>query len=98
MVYYRTRIDGWKTIKEKTTTWVVKTDPETVVAFSPQCTHLGCVYHYEDQANQFVCPCHSSVYAVDGKVLSGPAPRPLDRFVSKVENGRLLIGSEIQKA
>src|ERR1700736_4694518 len=47
VVYYRTRVDGWKATKEKTTTWVVKNGPQSAVAFSPQCPHLGCIYHWE---------------------------------------------------
>jgi menaquinol-cytochrome c reductase iron-sulfur subunit len=98
VVYFRTRVDGWKITKEKTTTWVVKESPQSVVAFSPQCTHLGCVYHWDDAQTLFTCPCHASAFSVDGKVLTGPAPRPLDRYVSKVDSGKLLIGSDIQKA
>jgi menaquinol-cytochrome c reductase iron-sulfur subunit len=40
-----------------------------------------------------LCPCHSSVFSVDGAVISGPAPRPLDRYETKVENGKLLLGA-----
>ena len=98
VVYFRTRVDGWKVTKEKTTAWVVKNSPEDIVAFSPQCTHLACIYHWDDSQKLFSCPCHTSAFGVDGKVLAGPAPRPLDRFVSKVEGGKLLIGSDIQKA
>jgi menaquinol-cytochrome c reductase iron-sulfur subunit len=98
VVYFRTRVDGWKVTKEKTTAWVVKESPQSVVAFSPQCTHLGCVYHWDDSQMFFTCPCHASAFGVDGKVLAGPAPRSLDRYVSKVDNGKLLIGSDIQKA
>jgi quinol---cytochrome c reductase iron-sulfur subunit, bacillus type len=98
VVYYRTRVDGWKTTKEKTTTWVVKTGDNAAVAFSPQCPHLGCIYHWQDDLNAFQCPCHASAFATDGKVLAGPAPRPLDRYDSKVEGGRLLIGNQIHRS
>jgi menaquinol-cytochrome c reductase iron-sulfur subunit len=97
VVYLRARVDGWNVTKEKTTAWVVKTDTHDVVAFSPQCTHLGCVYHWESGGNKFVCPCHASEFAMDGKVLAGPAPRPLDRFASRIEGGKLLIGAEIEE-
>ncbi len=95
IVYFRTRVDGWKRIKEKSTAWVVKREANRVTAFSPQCTHLGCAYHFEAEKNQFLCPCHSSIFSIEGAVVAGPAPRPLDRLVTRVEGGKLLIGSEL---
>jgi len=89
----RTRMDGWKIASEKATAWVVRLGENEVIALAPQCTHLGCAYHYDEKQNGFVCPCHTSNFALDGSVLSGPAPRALDRFAVKVENGRVLIGA-----
>jgi menaquinol-cytochrome c reductase iron-sulfur subunit len=91
MVFRQNRVDGWKIQSEKTTAWVVKLGAQ-VVAYGPQCTHLGCAYHWEESRNQFLCPCHTSVFSVDGAVVSGPAPRPLDRYQTKLENGKLLLG------
>ncbi|BDC48838.1 hypothetical protein F183_A11540 [Bryobacterales bacterium F-183] len=96
-VFERTRVDGWRVIKEKTSAWVVKQSEKEVIALAPGCTHLGCAYRYEAAKKNFLCPCHVSEFALDGKVLSGPAPRPLDRFECKVENGRILLG-EVKKA
>jgi menaquinol-cytochrome c reductase iron-sulfur subunit len=98
VVFHRTRTDGWRVINEKSTAWVVKETDDKVVAFTPTCTHLGCAYHWDEQAKNFLCPCHTSVFSIDGKVLSGPAPRPLDRYVTKIDQGKVLIGSEIVKA
>jgi menaquinol-cytochrome c reductase iron-sulfur subunit len=98
VTFRRKRIDGWRTVNEKTTAWVVKMDDQSVVAFAPNCTHLACAYHWDAQQNNFVCPCHASVFSVDGKVLAGPAPRPLDRYASRVENGKLMIGQTIIKS
>jgi menaquinol-cytochrome c reductase iron-sulfur subunit len=92
MVFRRIRVDGWRTIAEKGTAWVVKYDDNHIVAFGPNCTHLGCAYHWEDGQKDFLCPCHNSVFSIDGKVVSGPAPRPLDRFQTKLQGNRLLIG------
>jgi len=92
LTYRRTRIDGWKVISEKSTAWVVKTGDDQVTAFGPQCTHLGCAYHWEEGKNEFLCPCHSSLFGIDGRVISGPAPRPLDRYQVKIEAGKLEIG------
>jgi menaquinol-cytochrome c reductase iron-sulfur subunit len=92
LTFRRTRVDGWKITSEKSTTWVVKHSDNQVVAFGPACTHLGCAYHWEEGKNEFLCPCHASLFAVDGKVVSGPAPRPLDRFETRIEGTRLLVG------
>jgi menaquinol-cytochrome c reductase iron-sulfur subunit len=90
--FQRTRADGWQLITEKTTAWVVKQPDNQVIAFTPNCTHLGCAYHWDDPSHTFVCPCHTSAFSIDGKVLGGPAPRPLDRYMVKVEAGILQIG------
>ena len=98
VVFRRTRVDGWRVLNEKSTAWVLRKDDQNVVAYTPQCTHLGCAYHWEEKDNNFLCPCHTSTFSIDGKVLTGPAPRPLDRYVTKVEQGKILIGTEIQKS
>jgi len=92
MVFRQNRVDGWKIQSEKTTAWVVKLTDSQIVAFGPQCTHLGCAYHWDEGRSHFLCPCHASVFGMDGAVVGGPAPRPLDRYETKVENGKLLLG------
>ena len=62
----------------ETPVYVLATAPGTWVALSPICTHLGCTV--EIQANRIVCPCHGSTYDREGRVLQGPAERPLARF------------------
>lgn len=93
VIYYRTRVDGWKEVKEKASAWVVKQGEADAVAFNPACPHLGCVYHWEYDKGTFECPCHASSFAADGEVLEGPAPRGLDRLVTRIEGGMLLIGN-----
>lgn len=92
VVFRKNHVDGWKITSAKETAWVVKLSDTQTVAFGPQCTHLGCAYHWDEAKTQFLCPCHNSVFAVDGTVVSGPAPRPLDRFETKMQNGKLLLG------
>ena len=92
VAFQRNRVDGWKVTSEKTTAWVVKSDGSQVIAFTPQCTHLGCAFHWDEATHNFICPCHTSAFSIDGKVLTGPAPRPLDRYTVRVQNGRLEIG------
>lgn len=92
IVFRRNRQDGWKITSEKTSAWVIKTAEDKVIAFAPQCTHLGCAYHWDEQRQNFLCPCHTSTFGLDGKVLSGPAPRPLDRYEVKLAGTKLLLG------
>jgi quinol---cytochrome c reductase iron-sulfur subunit, bacillus type len=73
--------------------WVVKMAENQVVAYSPQCPHLGCAYHWVAKKNEFLCPCHASTFSIEGEVLTGPAPRALDRLELKVEGDKLLLGS-----
>jgi menaquinol-cytochrome c reductase iron-sulfur subunit len=90
--FRRNRADGWRIVSEQDAAWVVKTPAGSLTAFGPQCTHLGCAYHWEERRHQFVCPCHNSVFAIDGSVVSGPAPRPLDRYETRVRGTSLEIG------
>jgi menaquinol-cytochrome c reductase iron-sulfur subunit len=92
MTFRRVHTDGWKIHSEKGTAWVVKTADGKIFAFAPACTHLACAYHWDADKSDFLCPCHGSTFALDGTVLSGPAPLPLDRFETKVENARLWLG------
>ena len=91
VAFRRNRVDGWRVVSEKSTAWVVKL-PNDIVAYVPQCTHLGCAYHWDRRKTHFICPCHNSVFSVDGKVQEGPATRPLDRYPIKIEGDKLLIG------
>lgn len=74
--------------------WVIKHSADRVTVFSPICPHLGCHYLWDSEIERFACPCHASVYSIDGKVLYGPAPRPLDTLPYKIENGVLLVQLE----
>lgn len=71
--------------------WVIKHSDNAVTAFSPTCPHLGCQFNWNDASGRFECPCHDSVYSPDGKVLGGPAPRPLDTFATRIDQGSLSI-------
>lgn len=83
--------DGWKETKTVKVVWTVRGQGDEVTVYSPICPHLGCGYRWNRQKRQFRCPCHGSAFDLSGKVLTGPAPRPLDVLPSKVENGRLLV-------
>ena len=60
--------------------WLVRGDND-LVALYKACTHLDCLFNWNPQEKQFICPCHGSKFSMQGQVLNGPAPRDLDRFV-----------------
>lgn len=57
------------------------------LAFDRTCTHLGCTVPWDADTSRFTCPCHASSFDITGAVLASPAPRPLDLFQVRVENG-----------
>jgi len=69
------------------------------MALSLRCTHLGCSINWEDGKKRFVCPCHSSVFAINGNVENPPAPTALDYFPIKIENGivKVDIGTKLKR-
>ena len=57
---------------------------------SPTCTHLQCTVSIEGA--ELRCPCHGSTFDREGRVLRGPAARPLRRFPATVTaDGELVI-------
>jgi menaquinol-cytochrome c reductase iron-sulfur subunit len=62
------------------------------IAISTRCMHLGCPVSFKAAAERFICPCHGGVYDFEGKVDGGPPVRPLDRFYTRVVEGRVQLG------
>ncbi len=73
--------DGWYETRQQTVVFIDKDESgKGYRALSATCTHLGCGVSWDDAKKQFQCPCHKGVFDRDGKVVSGPPPRPMDRF------------------
>ncbi|GAB1543317.1 hypothetical protein NUACC21_59910 [Scytonema sp. NUACC21] len=62
-----------------------------VIAVNPVCTHAGCDVAWQKDQNAFVCPCHDSKFALDGKVLNGPADKPIPTYTAKLEGDEVLV-------
>ena len=69
---------------------IVRTADE-VKAFSAICTHLGCVVAWDHLKKQIECPCHAGIFDLNGKVVSGPPPRPLPVHQVSVINGKIFL-------
>ena len=83
--------DAWTTVERRASAWVLTADRRQFIVYDPKCTHLGCPYRWDPGRKQFLCPCHNAVFDVDGRIVSGPPPRPLDRYPVKVVGRRLLV-------
>jgi menaquinol-cytochrome c reductase iron-sulfur subunit len=68
-------------------------DSQPYVVISTRCAHLGCPVRYIQASQKFLCPCHGGVYGFQGQVEGGPPVRPLDRFYTRVTDGRVEVGS-----
>lgn len=66
--------------------------PDEYIAVSTRCAHLGCPVRFVEAAGNFICPCHGGVYGFQGEVIGGPPVRPLDRFQTRIRNGRVEVG------
>jgi Rieske Fe-S protein len=67
-------------------------DSQPYVVISTRCAHLGCPVRYIQASRKFVCPCHGGVYDSQGQVEGGPPVRPLDRFYTRTQGGRVEVG------
>jgi len=59
---------------------VIRAPDGTVRAFNAICTHLDCTVAYRPEEPDVFCPCHNGIYDVNGRVVSGPPPRPLEEY------------------
>lgn len=84
--------DAWRTVWLSGSVWLVPGQGESdTTIFDPRCTHMGCPYKWQPGEGVFKCGCHGGVFDIEGRVLAGPPPRPLDRLDSRVVNGELLV-------
>jgi Rieske Fe-S protein len=89
--FTRSQASGWEKAVNSYGVFVLRKSPTEVVAFSNVCTHLGCRVNWQADKKEYVCPCHDGHFNIDGRVVAGPPPRPLDTYETKVENGILSV-------
>jgi cytochrome b6-f complex iron-sulfur subunit len=80
--------------------YLVRLSDGGFLALHRQCTHLGCSVPWDEASARFACPCHASVFDLRGEVLAPPAPRPLDVFAVRIENGivKVDVSSPIRRS
>ena len=68
---------------------------QEVLAVDAKCTHEGCTVQYLAAESAIWCACHNARFDLDGRVLSGPPPRPLPKYATeRLEDGGIMIVAE----
>ncbi len=70
---------------------LIRSDASEWRAFTGTCTHLDCTVQYEPASRQIWCACHNGFYDLNGAVVSGPPPRPLEPLDVHVRGEEIVI-------
>jgi Rieske Fe-S protein len=87
----RTKVNGWERTATNYGLFLVKKSATEVRVFSDICTHLGCRVSWHADQKHYISPCHDGHFDIMGNVVSGPPPRPLDEYMTRIENGNLVV-------
>ena len=74
--------------------YAAKDERGNVNVFATNCSHLGCSINLNSDKKRFECPCHGSIFDIDGKVTHGPAVYPLSHLDWKEGSnpGEIVVG------
>ena len=89
--FTRSKINGWEKSTNSYGVYILRKSETETSVFSNVCTHLSCRVIWHEDARQYICPCHDAHFAIDGRVDSGPPPRPMNTYETKVEEGTLFV-------
>lgn len=59
---------------------ILVTDAGELRALAATCTHLDCTVQHRPDLGIVWCACHNGRYDLEGKNISGPPPRPLEKY------------------
>jgi menaquinol-cytochrome c reductase iron-sulfur subunit len=85
------QVDGWRQAISREDVYVTRDDHGALCVLSSICPHLGCNVPWVADKDAFICPCHGSVFAADGRRTSGPTLRGMDTLATTVQGGELLV-------
>lgn len=89
--FTRSKINGWEKTVNSYGVYVWRKNDSDVIVISNVCTHLSCRVTWFEDPKEYICPCHDGHFGIGGEVTSGPAPRALDKYETKIEDGFLYI-------
>lgn len=70
---------------------LVRTAEGEYRAFSAVCTHLSCTVQYRPDLREIWCACHNGLYDLEGRNVSGPPPRPLEKYEVHVQGEDVVV-------
>lgn len=70
---------------------LVRDGENSAHAFEAKCPHEFCDLNYAPDSQKIECPCHAGLFDLNGKVLEGPPPRPLETYSAVVDGERILF-------
>jgi Rieske Fe-S protein len=70
---------------------LVRTAAGEYQAMSATCTHLSCTVQYRKDVQQVWCACHNGMYDLNGRNISGPPPRPLEKFQVHIQGEEIHV-------
>ncbi len=73
---------------------VLKDKSQKLHAMSAKCTHEGCTVQFVPSDGIVWCACHNGKFSPDGRVISGPPPRPLAPFAVADVKGTITVSRE----
>ena len=74
---------------------VLRDAAQKILAVDAKCTHEGCTVQYLPGESAIWCACHNARFDLDGRVVSGPPPRPLAKYAAeRQDDGNILIVAE----
>ena len=93
--FTRTKVNGWEQTTNSYGVFILRETESKVKVLSNVCTHLSCRVHWSPETQTFDCPCHDAKFDIQGQVVYGPPPRPMDEWAGEAvqidEEGNLLI-------
>ena len=79
--------DAWNKFKNISVGAIyLRKEAGKVKALHTVCPHLGCFIDYRSTKSDFFCPCHNSNFKLDGSIVSGVSPRPMDPLKIEIRN------------
>ena len=88
------RVDAWNRFANQPVgaVFLQRTGDKKVSAIHVVCPHAGCSVTYNEEKNEYLCPCHNAHFDLTGKRTDETSPSPRDLDTLEVDRGRLQDG------